>query len=63
MVNREKMRKWEPYSPSWERAANRLARSFSPGIHPCKKCGYPVIHGYCCTGCGDTNPSSREEEE
>ena len=48
----------KPYSEEWERLANRLARSYCPSIRPCHKCHYPVVHGYCCTHCGDTNPES-----
>ncbi len=40
--------------------AGRLAIDFTPGIYRCKKCGYPVIDGYCCTHCGDSDPSSIE---
>lgn len=24
--------------------------------YPCQKCGWPVIKGYCCGTCGDSNP-------
>jgi len=24
----------------------------------CKKCGYPTIVGYCCSYCGDDDPTS-----
>ena len=47
------------YSPEWERVANNIARSFCPSIYPCGKCEYPVVDGYCCTSCGDTNPRER----
>ena len=48
--------KTEPYTQKWERKADKLARSFAPPIYPCKKCGNPVIQGYCCTFCKDANP-------
>jgi hypothetical protein len=45
-----------PYSSAWEKKANQLARSYAPYIYPCGKCDGPVMDGYCCTTCGDTNP-------
>ncbi len=53
----------KPYTQPWERAANRLARNYAPKIYPCAKCSYPVLNGYCCTHCGDTNPSRPPEPE
>jgi hypothetical protein len=50
----------KPYSKEWERLADDMARDFAPVIYPCKKCGYPVVKGYCCDGCGDTRPSLEE---
>lgn len=29
--------------------------------YACAKCGWPVIHGYCCTYCGDSSPDEAEE--
>ncbi len=40
-----------------------LAIAYAPEIYRCKRCGYPVISGYCCTHCGDSDPSSNEEGE
>ncbi len=31
-------------------------------LKQCRDCGHPVIDGYCCTFCGSTNPSSRNDE-
>ena len=53
----------DPRTPEWQRLADKVARSFVADIYPCGKCGYPVIPGFCCTGCGDTNPSETAEEE
>ena len=47
------------YSPEWEKIANNMARSYCPNIYPCGKCESPVIEGYCCITCGDTNPRER----
>jgi hypothetical protein len=58
----KKIRKITPYTPAWEREANALARSYAPTMYPCKKCGHPVGHGYCCTGCGDSDPSTASSD-
>jgi DNA-directed RNA polymerase subunit RPC12/RpoP len=57
------MKKMVPYSIEWEKAANNAARSFCPDIYPCMKCGGPVISGFVCTRCGDSNPSSPVDPE
>ena len=44
------------------RAAN-VAFRFAPAIYACKKCGNPYATGYCCSFCGDSNPSSTKEED
>ena len=44
-----------------EDAANVIARGFCPRIYACKKCGWPVVDGYCCGTCGDSNPSEEVE--
>jgi hypothetical protein len=43
-------------SEEWEAAAGRVARSYAPVIYPCKHCGAPTVHGYCCTHCGSSEP-------
>jgi hypothetical protein len=53
----------EAYSKEWELEANRLSRSYSPLLYPCKKCNHPVVSGYCCSYCGDSNPSSTKEQD
>jgi hypothetical protein len=55
------MRKIEPYTPRWEKEANRLARDYCPSILACKKCGHPVIDGYCCDSCGTNEPYLEEK--
>ena len=42
-------RKIKPFSATWERYANVLARDFAPPIYPCQKCSYPYISVYGCT--------------
>ena len=44
-------------SKEWEQAANNLARGFAPRIYPCKSCGSPVLSGYCCDFCGESDTS------
>jgi len=51
-----KKAKVEPYTPDWERKANALARGFAPEAYPCRECGQPVLHGYCCIYCKSNNP-------
>ena len=46
----------EPYSEKWNSLAYRVARDYCPTIYPCKKCNYPVVEGYCCHGCGTSEP-------
>jgi hypothetical protein len=41
----------------------KLAIDFCPTIYPCKKCGYPVISGYRCTYCNDTNPNEENKRK
>lgn len=50
-----KIRRINPYTPKWEKLANQLARTWVI-IRPCRKCGYPVIDGYCCGTCGSNEP-------
>ncbi len=47
---------WSPGDDAWHRAANELARSFAPHIYPCATCEGPVVKGYVCTHCGETDP-------
>lgn len=54
----------EPPTPEqYQRAKINKALSYAPHIHACKKCGWPVIYGYCCTYCGDDNPSEATSHE
>lgn len=43
--------------------ANFLALNYCPKIYPCKKCGDPVITGYCCRWCGDNSPNTTIKED
>lgn len=36
------------------------ALNFAPRIYPCEKCGWPVATGFCCTHCGDYDPSCKD---
>ena len=55
------VKKIEPYSPTYERMANSLARNYVT-IKPCAKCGAPHIVIYCCGHCGTSDPDSAEGE-
>lgn len=48
-------------SIEWERIANSIARDWTPTIYACMKCGWPVVTGYCCNYCKDSNPSAEEK--
>jgi hypothetical protein len=41
----------------WDELTTQLRLQNAPPAYACKKCGYPVIEGCCCTYCWDTNPS------
>jgi hypothetical protein len=58
-----KVKQIQPYSEEWEKEAGRLARDFAPTIYPCKKCNHPFVNGYCCTFCGDRNPTESPKGE
>ena len=51
-----------PTEEQYEEAEKNLAISFCPDIYPCKKCGWPVITGYCCS-CGASSPSTTIKED
>jgi hypothetical protein len=53
----------KPHSKEWEADAFSILRGYAPSIYPCKKCGGPVVSGYCCGWCGDSSPSMTFEEE
>jgi hypothetical protein len=53
---------YEPPEPTkeelWNQKATRVAYHHAPTIYECKKCGDPVAEGFCCTYCGNSNPST-----
>lgn len=53
--------KIEPYTPDWHAKAYELLRAWHSVI-ACGRCGYPTLKGYCCTTCGDMNPSNPNPE-
>lgn len=56
-----KPRKIKPYTPRWHKEAYELLRTWY-GVIACQRCGHPCLKGYCCTTCGDTDPSNPEPE-
>ena len=54
----EKIKK--PTDAEYRKAEIVQAINFAPEIYACKKCGWPVACGYCCTYCSDTDPSSED---
>lgn len=49
-------RRMKPHTPRWWKLAAELALSYAPPIKPCRDCGGPVLHGYCCDRCGSVEP-------
>ncbi len=45
-----------PTTEEFELMANSLARGYTPPIEACAECQCPVIYGYCCTYCGNSDP-------
>lgn len=52
----------EQGSKEWGQSVLKLAYAFLV-VRQCQKCGHAVNKGYCCTECGDTNPSVKPEDE
>ncbi len=50
-----------PSEKTYQREKARIAIDYAPDIYCCGKCGYPVIDGYVCNYCGDTNPQEEEQ--
>lgn len=48
-MKEKRYRRRRPYTKSWEREANELARSWL-SIVPCEKCGDPKVSGFLCSG-------------
>ncbi len=51
--------KTKPAPPTLEQyreARERILLDFCPSIYSCQKCGWPVVDGYCCGKCGDSEP-------
>lgn len=46
----------DPESDEWQHLAGEVAMAHVGDMYPCKTCGYPVIDGYCCQGCGEQSP-------
>jgi hypothetical protein len=51
--------KIEPYSERYRNLEYSMLKGYAPAVYPCQKCGHPVIKGYCCTNCRDSNPSEK----
>ena len=49
-----------PTPEQYERNRLFLVSNYIPATYACKKCQWPVIRGFCCNSCGDTNPSEPE---
>jgi len=49
----------DPNGRAYKREKMEVYERFSPSVYPCKKCGWPVASGYCCSYCETDSP--REE--
>jgi len=59
---RKKYRKIEYGSRKYKKLEAQEALTYL-NIHQCQKCWHPVVDGYCCRHCGDSNPSKTWEQE
>ena len=51
-----------PSDVEYKQANLRLRLDRAPPTYACMKCGWPVIKGFCCETCGDTNPSEPPQQ-
>ena len=58
-----KVKRYEQDSDAYKIALFNQMKRFCPPSYPCCVCGYPVIKGYCCNNCGDTNPSDPNDSD
>ena len=49
-------------SAKWRKCVVALLERYAPPIKQCRECWHPVIDGYSCTNCGNTNPREPKEE-
>lgn len=55
----EKTKVKPPTQAEYEKRRLQILLSYAPRTYPCGSCGWPVIDGYCCNTCGDTNPREK----
>lgn len=51
-----------PTDEEYSKERLRLLVEHGPKIYACKKCGWPVIKGYCCYTCKDRSPNDTEPD-
>ena len=51
-----------PTEAEYNKATIRLALSWCD-IRACKKCGWPVMSGYCCNTCGSNSPDTTAQQD
>lgn len=54
------LRKIAPYGRTYNKLKRELQDSYC-WIRACQKCGHPTRDGYCCTFCGDDDPTRPPE--
>lgn len=49
----------KPTQKQYRDALLATMESYLPRSYPCGKCAWPVIDGYVCQHCGDSNPKAK----
>lgn len=57
------MKRLDPNGRTYQREAIQLAFDSCSSIYPCADCGHPVLSGYVCEHCGNTQPTERSRNE
>ncbi len=56
-MKKKKIRKIKKDGREYNRRVVEVAIGFCPQILTCKTCGSPTLKGYCCTYCGEIDPT------
>ena len=52
-----KLRRIKPYGRTYQSLQRDLVAIYAPHTRPCSTCYRPVMSGYVCQFCGDSNPT------
>jgi len=53
----------KPTEAQYRKEELQMALDYAPTIYACAECGWPVISGYCCNTCGNTDPRNPKDDE